>query len=335
MATSTVNPRFDTSGVMPPALLLLTGALLAFSIVIARLASDHGAAMLWFLTVAMAGAGLLLFAIAATRGDTGGHWPKLLVFSIGAGAFQALPNAIGYLAVAHVGAGYLALAFAFPLLLTYLLALGFGLERFNSWRALGVGVALSGGMLLVLAKFDGLTDNAANASVAVGWVLAASAIPLIIAAGNLYRTRFWPSGAQPRLLAALMLLLAATLTAPFASAIEGTEGLARLIQNDALLVLVGINIAAFALQFVAYFELQRTAGPVYFSQIGSVAAAVGTPAAVVVFGESLPGNFSLAAVLIIVGALLFLLKGGSSRSESGKSNRPVRPFNAEAACNQC
>ncbi|MDJ0739994.1 MAG: EamA family transporter [Gammaproteobacteria bacterium] len=324
MAKSIDIPRGAANRLKAPALLLLTGSLLAFSIVVARVASDHGAPMLWFLTLAMGGAGLLLITLAAVSGEARGHWPRLLMFSIGAGAFQALPNAIGYLAVAHVGAGYLALAFAFPLLLTYLLALGLGLERFDPRRALGVGVALGGGMLLVAAKFDGLTDDNAVGSETIGWVLAASAIPLVIAAGNLYRTQFWPRGARPRLLAALMLLLAAVLTAPFAAAIEGSDDLARLLGNDALVTLIAVNVAAFALQFVAYFALQKTAGPVYFSQIGSVAAAVGTPAAVLFLGESLPGNFALAAGLIVAGALLFQVKTGTKTSAPRGPEGPPR-----------
>lgn len=332
MASTSGNPRFDASGLGAPALLLLTGTLLAFSIIVARVATDHGAPMLWFLTLAMGGAGSLLLVLATLSGDARGHWPRLLAFSVGAGVFQAVPNAIGYLAVAHVGAGYLALAFAFPLLLTYVLALGFGLERFDPRRALGVSVALCGGMLLVVAKFDGLADGAVPDSELIGWVLAASAIPLIIAGGNLYRTRFWPEGAQPRLLAALMLLLAATLTAPFAVAVEGRQDLAQLLHSDALVTLVGINIAAFALQFVAYFELQRTAGPVYFSQIGSVAAAVGTPAAVLFLGESLPGNFAVAAVLIVVGAVLFQSKAGPRGSARAGSDEAVPVATARAAC---
>ena len=292
-------------GLAAPALLVTTGSLLAVTIILSRLASDGGAPMLWFLTLVMGGAGLALMAVALLSGQTRGGWRHLLLYSIVAGAFQALPSAMAYLSVAHVGAGYVSLAFAFPLLVTYVLALAVGMERFDPLRALGVTVALAGGLLLAFSKFEGLSGD----EEAVGWVLVASAIPFVLACGNLFRTRFWPKGAPPLLLAALMLLLAAALTAPFAALSEGPASVARLWDQRLLLSLSALNILAFALQFVAYFRLQYTAGPVYLSQIGSVAAAVGTPVAVLFLGETLPEGFAVALLLIVGGALLFQVTG--------------------------
>ena len=211
--------------------------------------------------------------------------------------------ATAYLAVAHVGIGYVSLVSAFPLLATYVLALAVGMERLASRRAAGVTVGLAGGLMIALSKYSGLAGNAE----AIGWVLAASAIPFILAGGNLYRTRFWPKGAPPLLLAALMLIFAAGLIVPVAVATEGTPVAASLLQDPALLTLTLLNVAAFALKFVTYFKLQHAAGPVYLSQIGSFGAGVGLPVAVILFGETLPDGFALAVALIIGGALLFQL----------------------------
>ncbi|WP_299391314.1 EamA/RhaT family transporter [Pelagibius sp.] len=297
------------AGLAAPALLLVTGALLAVTIIVSRLAAAEGAPMLWFLTLVMGGAGLLLLAAAAAGGKAKGTWRPLLLYSLGAGAFQALATAMAYLSVAHVGAGYISLVFAFPLLLTYLLALVVGMERIATLRALGVGVALAGGLLLAAAKFDGLSGSGD----AFAWVLTATAIPVVIAGGNLYRTRFWPEGAQPLLLAALMLLMAGVLAAPFAILSEGAGAVFTLWDNTTLLGLTGTNIAVFALQFVAYFRLQQTAGPVYLSQIGSVGAAVGAPVAVLFLGETLPQGFALALLLIVAGAVLFQFQAWPKR----------------------
>lgn len=84
---------------------------------------------------------------------------------------------------------------------------------------------------------------------------------------------------------------------------------ARLWDQRLLLSLTALNILAFALQFVAHFRLQYTAGPVYLSQIGSVAAAVGTPVAVLFLGETLLEGFAVALLLIVGGALLFQVAG--------------------------
>ena len=107
-----------------------------------------------------------------------------------------------------------------------------------------------------------------------------------------------------------MLLLAALLIAPIAAWTEGGTGAVQLLTNPSLFVLTCLNIAVFALKFVAYFQLQHLAGPVYLSQIGSVAAAVGTPVAVLFLGETLPQGFMLALVLIVGGAALFQVRGG-------------------------
>lgn len=304
MTPSQAMPQNSGSSLTAPALLLATGSLLAVTIVFSQLAAARGAPMLWFLVLVMGGAGLLLLAVAAVLGQARGSWRHLLAYSLGAGAFQALAMAMAYLSVAHVGAGYISLVFAFPLLLTYLFALALGMERFAAMRALGVTVALVGGLLLALSKFDGLAANGE----AVGWVLVATAVPVIIAGGNLYRTRFWPKGAPPLLLAALMLLMAGALTLPFAVWGDGAVAAVRIWDSAELLGLTIVNIAAFALQFVVYFRLQYVAGPVYLSQIGSVAAAIGAPVAVFFLGETLPQGFGWALLLIVAGAVLFQVR---------------------------
>lgn len=288
-------------GLIAPGLLLATGSLLGVSIVLSRVAAGSGAPMLWFLTVTMVGSGLILTVAALAKGRAQRSLRSLLLYGLGAGAFQAVPQAMAYLSVGHVGAGYVSIAFAFPLLVTYVLALGFGMERLSLSRALGVGVALTGGLMLVLAKFDGLNSDAAI------WVLVASAIPVVIAGGNLYRTRFWPKGAEPLPLAALMLLLGGLMILPFAVWTEGGGAVSALWRGSALQVLTCASVAVFALKFVTYFQLQHVAGPVYLSQIGTVGAAVATPVAVIYLGEVLPWNFAGAIVLIVAGVVLFEL----------------------------
>ncbi len=292
------------STLLAPGLLLVTGTLLTVTIILSRLAGAAEAPMLWFLSASMGGGGLILLGVAAASGQARGVWKILLAYSLGAGVIQAVSMATAYLAVAHVGIGYVSLAFAFPLLATYVLALAVGMERLAWRRAAGVTVGLAGGLMIALSKYSGLAGN----TEAVGWVLAASAIPFILAGGNLYRTRFWPRGAPPLLLAALMLIFASGLIMPVAVATEGKFAAASLWQNPALLTLTLLNIAAFALKFVTYFKLQHVAGPVYLSQIGSVGAAVGLPVAVILFGETLPDGFALAVALIVAGAVLFQLR---------------------------
>lgn len=299
MTGISANKAESGSALLAPGLLGATGALLGVSIVLSRLAAGEDAPMLWFLSTVMVGSGLVLLAVALTRKRAGRPLRDLVLYGIGAGAFQAVPQAMAYLSVGHVGAGYISIAFAFPLLVTYVMALMFGMERFSLARASGVAVALAGGLMLVLAKFNGLNADAAF------WVLVASAIPVVIAGGNLYRTRFWPKGADPLPLAALMLLLGGMMILPFAAWTETSAGMLAVWQTPALQMLTVASIAVFALKFVTYFQLQHVAGPVYLSQIGTVGAAVATPISVMYLGEILPANFALAILLIVAGVVLF------------------------------
>src|SRR5690606_41474479 len=99
-------------------------------------------------------------------------------------------------------------SFAFPILVTWLLAVLLRLERLRMVRLLGVLLGLGGGVLLAAAKARG-------ADGAQGWAVLVLAIPVMLAVGNIYRTLRWPSGTSPVFLAALMLFGGALTLLPF------------------------------------------------------------------------------------------------------------------------
>ncbi|MBO6512173.1 MAG: EamA/RhaT family transporter, partial [Roseibium sp.] len=55
--------------------------------------------------------------------------------------------------------------------------------------------------------------------------------------------------------------------------------------SDQALALLAAQTAIFTVQYGLYFRLQQTAGPVYLSQIGSVAAVIGLVLGYLVYGE--------------------------------------------------
>ena len=77
----------------------------------------------------------------------------------------AAPNLLLFAAVPHVGAGFAALAIAFPPLSTYAMALALRMERFCALRAAGVAVALAGAVLLTVYKL-------AAPQASMGWIIA-------------------------------------------------------------------------------------------------------------------------------------------------------------------
>jgi drug/metabolite transporter (DMT)-like permease len=294
----------------PLPLLLVVGSLLAISVLLSKIAAGLHAPMLTYLSLAMGGSGLILMIM--TRGvrirEVG--FAPLILYSLGAGALMALGSALGYLTVHKVGAAFIAFALAFPPLFTWLLSLFLRIERFNPLRFCGLLMGLAGGVLLAVNKGLGAPSD-------TGAILVACAMPVVLAAGNVFRTRFWPKGARPRELAGTMLICGAFLTLPFALYFEGAREIATMLRSPMLVILL-IAIAIFVAQYVALFQLQQIAGPVYLSLIGSVAAIIGSPVAVLALGERLPDGFALAALLIVLGLAAFQYRGAKSGSATGK-----------------
>lgn len=281
----------------PLGLLLVVGSLLAVSVLLSKTAAGLHAPMLTYLAMAMGGSGLVLMTLTGgVRIGTAGAF-AVTFYSLGAGGLMALGSAVGYLTVHEVGAAFIALALAFPPLFTWLLSLILRLERFDAIRLLGLLIGLAGGVFLAFGKGISTSSD-------MGAVLVACAMPIILAAGNVFRTRYWPKGASPRELAGAMLICGALLTLPFAMYLEGAWAFLDIFQSD-MLIVFAIAVVTFVTQYVALFRLQQVAGPVYLSQIGSIAAIVGSPVAVLVLGEHLPDGFVLAALLIGLGLSIF------------------------------
>ncbi|MGM0785513.1 MAG: DMT family transporter [Pseudomonadota bacterium] len=309
--------RSDRRGLHALGCLLLVGTFLALSMVVAKLADGAGAPRLTFLMTAMAGAGCVLLGIVVAR-----HRPltfdrRTLEYAIVAGALFALPNAMAFLAVRHVGAGFISLSFAFPILVTWGLAVLLGLERLRPSRLLGVLLGLSGGLVLATAKAGGIDGSP-------GWALLVLAMPLVLALGNIYRTLRWPEGSSPVFLAASMMFGGAVTLLPFALSLEPGQFPALLATGTVVRLLL-VEVAVFAVLYLFFFVLQRLAGPVYLSQIGSVAAVVGTLIAIFALGEAPPPNLGLAALLVAGGTLLFQRGARAASTTSGTQTATFSP----------
>ncbi|MHB0775050.1 EamA family transporter [Halomonas sp. WWR20] len=292
--------------------LLLVGTLLALSFVVAKLADTAGAPRLTFLVVSMLGAGSLLLGAAWWQRQPTPLTRRTLEYAAVSGLLFALPNAMGFLAVRHVGAGFVSLSFAFPILVTWFLAVMLKLEPLRLARLLGVLLGLAGGGLLAMGKATGTAGD-------WGWAAIVLAMPVIIATGNIYRTLRWPTDAAPVFLAALMMFGGAVSLLPFALFFESGQA-AGLLASLSVIRLLGLEIGVFTVLYLFYFLLQKLAGPVYFSQIGTVAALIGTFIAILVLDEGLPNHIGSAAALIVLGSFLFHREAQSKAAPRGTAN---------------
>ncbi len=285
---------------LPLLLLVTVGAMLGVTAVIAKAAALAGWPPVALLAWALLGGGLLQLGFTLAAGRRPRTGAPYLRYYLGSGLLQALPNALAFAAAPHVGAGIVALCFAFPLIFTYGLALCFRLERLQAPRLAGVLLGLAGG--LVIAAGSGGSGFSPSPWIPSPWMMAALAAPVFIAVGNLYRSLYWPPGASALELSPGMLLTAGAslllgLLAAGTPLVPDSWGFA----TSALLL---GQTAIFALLFVLYFVLQKLAGPVYLSQIGSVGALVGLGLATALLAEPLSPPTALAGLLVAGGILL-------------------------------
>lgn len=284
------------ASVTPVVCLLAVGALLGLTANVVKIAVGAGWPALAFLFWSALGAGFILFFAAVARGEAPGLRRSDLAYYAVCGLLSiSAPNTLGFGAVAHVGASFVALCLALPPLLTYGLALALRMERPRTTRAAGVLFGLAGAAVLGAAKVGGPVDNAL-------WIVGALASPVFIAFGNIYRTLRWPAGATALSLAPGMLIFGSLAIAPcliIAGVPFGPTGL----QGLALWLLITQTLV-FTATYALYFVLQKLAGPVYLSQIGSVAAVFGAALAVLALGEPAGPALLAAAALILIGVIL-------------------------------
>ncbi len=294
---------------VPFALLLGAGALLGITTNLAKLAAGAGLNPLAFLAWSVVGAAIILAGVGTARHRLPPLNARTTEYFVVAGLVGlAAPNLLSFAAVSHVGAGFVALSIAFPPLLTYLGALILGMEQFQTRRAAGVVLALGGGVLLAILKLSEPDTDAF-------WVAVTLCIPVFLAIGNIYRTARWPEGAAsdelaPGMLATsgLMLLIAGMIAGSF-NFFGGLAGFSLAVPLDRIapVLLILAQMVTFSVFYLLYFVLQKHGGPVYLSLLGSVAAVVGVPIAVLLLGEVPPQGLAVGGVLIAVGVGLLTL----------------------------
>ncbi|WP_341915356.1 DMT family transporter [Ferrovibrio terrae] len=278
----------------PLLLLIVTGVALGAAPPLARIAAQSDIPMIAFAFWQNLLGGLLLLLLASL---TGARPPlrHLRFYAISGLITLALPSVLIFLAVARIGAGLPSIAYAFPAMITYAIALGLRMERFAWQRATGIGLGLVG-ILLILGPRSGPVSDAD-----LPWMLLAFIAPVSLALGNIYRTRAWPKDAAPLALASGTLLGAAVWLLVACAVFGSFYVPAGVAPSDWVLAAAGLFAC---LSFIPYFELQRVAGPVYLSQIGYVMAAVSLAIGTFVFGERYGLLVWVAAAVIVAGILL-------------------------------
>lgn len=279
-------------------LLGLNGSLIAG---IYAFAKAGGLAPLRLLAWQLLFAAVVVGAVAALRGQ----WPRpggaALRYAAIAGTLGiSAPNLLTFSALAWVPAGVIGVIGALSPLFTYLLALLLGVERPRALRAAGIVLGLVGVLGLLLPR------GALPGPGALGWALLAMGGPLLLAAGNLYRSLAWPAGLAPLGAASLMLALQAAVVVPLAL-LAGDFGAPRGWEDPGDRALWGAGLLT-AVFYLSAFELQRRAGPVVVGQLGYVITVASLAIGAAVFGER-HAPLALASIVLVLGGVMLVQRG--------------------------
>lgn len=279
---------------MTTALLILNGSLIAGIYAFAKAGTASALGVLaWQLLFAA----VVVGAVARWRGQLPALDRPTLRYAAIAGVLGvSAPSLVTFCALSQVPAGLVGVIGALSPLFTYLFALSLRAERLGAARAAGIGLGLVGVLILLLPQ------GALPGAGALPWAVLALAGPILLAAGNLFRSRAWPAGLTPLGAASLMLGLQALVVVPLAIALgvfRWPLGLRH--DGDVALLSGGALTAVF---YLSAFELQRRAGPVVVGQLGYVITAASLAIGVLVFGERYGFGAVVAATLILAGLAL-------------------------------
>jgi len=214
---------------------------------------------------------------------------------------NALPTTFAFLSSVNVGAAITGLVYPLSPIFTYAFSLIIRIDQPNFKKIMGMLLGLIGALFIVLPPLrTTYTSNFSDLSMM--WLLLAFSIPIFLAFGNIYRSLGWPKGSASLPLAAGMLIATSILLLP-ALFITGAPIIPQLSSNIQIAILGG-NIMMSYVGFIFYFELQRIADPVYFSQVSYFITITTLFFGYLVFGESFEWYILPSIILIFTGLYL-------------------------------
>ncbi|MEH6404562.1 MAG: DMT family transporter [Sneathiella sp.] len=282
-----------------PLYVVIFGLTFGTTIGLAKLGAMEGLPPMSLVFWQMLGAGVFLGLVATLKGQRPTLKPSHLRYYIIAGILgNAVPTTIAFTASAKIGASLTGLVYPLSTVFTYTLAVLIGMDKVHPKKIAGLILGLLGAVTIIATPLlSGGTDAIDDAS--IFWLIAIFTIPVFLACGNIYRTKAWPPNTGSLPLASGMMISTAILLLPVlyvsnnfqAPDLNGST-VDWIILGSTCLSIVG---------FIAYFELQRIAGPVYFSQISYFITITTVAFGFFVFDETLTVTTWIAIGFIFAG----------------------------------
>ncbi len=273
-------------------LLLLLGALRGGATSVAKYVSINdvppiGYAMWQSLTAATI---LTLLSVARSR-----HLPDIFsrpgYFLVCGVIGTAIPNCLFFLAVRHIAAGTMVVILTLGPIMTYAMAVALKTERADRVRLFGIGLGMTGALLIALPRVDDVGFNV--------YLLLALLCPLGYSIIGVYVARRNVTGIEPYHLAAGTQIVSAAFLTPLALASGQFYPIWADISTEALLIVFHGTVAAIA--FTLFFKIVELAGAVFYSYSSYVIAATGIGWGMLIFDERHGPVFGVAVLLIFAG----------------------------------
>lgn len=289
-----------------PGLLVITGALLGLSLPFGKMATDAGIqGVLWAFVISAGAGSVLLFSLLLSKKRIKITVHKLRYFAITAFVSYAIPNLLMFSAISHLGAGYSGIMFTLSPIITLMFSILLGVRRPNLLGVAGIIIGFTGAVMVAATR--GEAGQPADPL----WVVAGLLIPVSLAVGNIYRTWDWPGDTGPIELAVGSHLAAAVMLLAAILVLQGSAVFAELAAVPAVVV---AQVVSASTMFVFFFRLQAVGGPVYLSQMGYVAAAIGLFSGLLFLGERYQWLTWVGAVVITAGVVVTTKAQGQQAS---------------------
>lgn len=208
-----------------------------------------------------------------------------------------IPNTAMYFAASHLPAGILALVVNIVPIVAYPMALYMQLETFHWQRMIGIGLAFSGLMLILLPKASLPSPELTP------WVLYALITPLSFAFCSIYIACYRPPESDALTLSAGMLLAASLLLFPLVILTDSLYFFHYPLTAPDKIIFLEMMLSS--LGYVLFFHLIKLAGPVYYSLVDTIVVSTGLFWGYLLFDEQL-NKWTASAVFLILIALLLV-----------------------------
>lgn len=259
-------------------LMVVGGVVWGGTFTLAKLVTEAGVHPfgLALLTSVIGAVFLLPYAVIRRRGVPMGR-DYVRVYIIAGFLGTALPTSVLFYAAPQMPAGILAIIVSLVPLMSYAIAMLFGVERLQALRAAGIGLGFVA-ILMIAIPDTSLPDPAM-----VPWVLFALIAPLSYSSENVYIAIRRPPKSDPSVLLCGMLTAGSLILLPL---VWVSDTWARLdvlwtIPLWWVPALSMINIIG----YVMFLEVIRMAGPLFAAQMGYVVTASGVLWGIVIFSE--------------------------------------------------